>query len=119
MRGKQLLPCRVVPYRCPCSLRCGHSTDGRTLSATAAHVRGGGSVNQSFRTSVIVRQPTASAQGVLAAIGVPAAFGGGSLRLSVGRHSTAEEVRRGAALIVAGIREQRRRVQCGSGAVVL
>ena len=59
-----------------------------------------------------------SAQGVLAAIGVPAAFGGGSLRLSVGRHSTADEVRRGAALIVAGIREQRRRVQCGSGTVV-
>ena len=43
---------------------------------------------------------------ILLALGVPEEFAFGTLRLSVGRHTTAEEIDRGAAIIVASAQRQ-------------
>jgi cysteine desulfurase len=49
----------------------------------------------------------ASISGVLVAMGVPEEYAVGTVRLSVGRHTTVEDVERGAARIVAAAKKQR------------
>ena len=52
-------------------------------------------------------EAAASISGVLVAMGVPEAYAVGTLRLSVGRHTTVQDVERGAARIVAAAKKQR------------
>jgi cysteine desulfurase len=52
-------------------------------------------------------EASASISGVLVAMGVPEEYAAGTLRLSVGRHSAAEDVERGASRIIAAAKKQR------------
>ena len=52
-------------------------------------------------------EAAASISGVLVAMNVPEAYAVGTLRLSVGRHTSVEDVERGAARIVAAAKKQR------------
>ena len=56
------------------------------------------------------RQPAATVSGVLRAMRVPDEYAVGTLRLSVGRHTTVEDVEIGAEKIIAAAKAQREEI---------
>ncbi len=104
-------PARRLPNTLSVSFRSLH---GPRLVAALA-----GTVALSAGSACHAHGPALTPSPVLEAMRVPTEDALGTLRLSCGRHTTAEEVRRAARLIAGAVREEKARVEeQGVGAVV-
>lgn len=98
-----------------------------TLSVSFRHLQGPRLVAALARTVAVSAGSACHAHGparasaVLEAMHVPREYALGTLRISCGRHTTAEEVRKAARLIAEAVKRERARVQeeGGDGAAVV